>query len=569
MPERGVVLGRLEDLLVGDHAQRVLDQLLVGALGPLGRVLEQQHALAELAREVVLPGLELAAQLVAPGGEDVGPGLDRPLPAARAVDDERAAPADAVDVGVERVQLGLAPLALARGPVQHDRAELLVAVAEHVGRDLDEVADGPLGRVPARIDDRLRVLDMDPRRRRRWAVPFRHRCGSIRGKSRTHSTVGRSATSATVHGRGSPALLRRAAPSDVAAGRPARARRVRVGRLARRRRPVVVADAAARPAGPLRVAVQGPLGVRGVARPAGRAGRAGLARPRSSTSASARRAGSRTGRASPGRGAVADQVRFEREWSALRAYANERGVRLIGDVPIYVAPGSADHRARPELFRDDAVAGTPPDAYTDKGQLWGNPLYDWPALQRRGYRWWIDAARAHVRALRPRADRPLPRLRLLLGGAERRPPRARRRLAARARARAVRPRAARRSARCRSSPRTSASSRRRSSGCATRSGCPGWSCSSSAGCRARRDNVHDVANHREHRIAYTGTHDNDTLRGWYESLPDATRAQVDATRPHADGRGLVGPDRADVLVAGAGRDGAGAGRARDSGARRG
>ena len=90
-----------------------------------------------------------------------------------------------------------------------------------------------------------------------------------------------------------------------------------------------------------------------------------------------------------GRGAVADQVRFEREWSALRAYANERGVRLIGDVPIYVAPGSADHRARPELFVDDAVAGTPPDAYTDKGQLWGNPLYDWPAARREGYAWWI------------------------------------------------------------------------------------------------------------------------------------------------------------------------------------
>ena len=52
-------------------------------------------------------------------------------------------------------------------------------------------------------------------------------------------------------------------------------------------------------------------------------------------------------------------------------------------------PASADHRAHPELFRDDAVAGTPPDAYTDKGQLWGNPLYDWPALRRRGYRWWI------------------------------------------------------------------------------------------------------------------------------------------------------------------------------------
>lgn len=88
--------------------------------------------------------------------------------------------------------------------------------------------------------------------------------------------------------------------------------------------------------------------------------------------------------------ALADQVRFDREWSALRAYAAERGVRLIGDVPIYVAPGSEDHRAHPELFLPGLVAGAPPDAYSDKGQLWGSPAYDWPALRRRGYRWWID-----------------------------------------------------------------------------------------------------------------------------------------------------------------------------------
>ena len=53
-------------------------------------------------------------------------------------------------------------------------------------------------------------------------------------------------------------------------------------------------------------------------------------------------------------------------------------MRLIGDVPIYVAPASADHVRHPELFRDDVVAGVPPDAFTAKGQLWGNPIYDWP-----------------------------------------------------------------------------------------------------------------------------------------------------------------------------------------------
>ena len=83
------------------------------------------------------------------------------------------------------------------------------------------------------------------------------------------------------------------------------------------------------------------------------------------------------------RGALADQVRFAREWDALRVYGAERGVRLYGDVAIYVAPGSADHRAHPELFLDRFVAGAPPDAFSDTGQLWGNPVYDWPALRRR------------------------------------------------------------------------------------------------------------------------------------------------------------------------------------------
>ena len=68
-------------------------------------------------------------------------------------------------------------------------------------------------------------------------------------------------------------------------------------------------------------------------------------------------------------------------------------MRLIGDVPIYVAPGGADHLAWPELFRAACVAGVPPDAFTAKGQLWGNPLFDWPALRRRRYRWWVERLR--------------------------------------------------------------------------------------------------------------------------------------------------------------------------------
>ncbi len=94
-----------------------------------------------------------------------------------------------------------------------------------------------------------------------------------------------------------------------------------------------------------------------------------------------------------GRDALADQVRFDREWARLRQYAAARGVRLLGDLAIYVALGSVDHRAHPRLFQRGLVAGAPPDAFAARGQLWGNPLYDWPALRRSGYRWWVERLR--------------------------------------------------------------------------------------------------------------------------------------------------------------------------------
>jgi 4-alpha-glucanotransferase len=94
-----------------------------------------------------------------------------------------------------------------------------------------------------------------------------------------------------------------------------------------------------------------------------------------------------------GEDAIADQVRFEREWGALRAYAAERGVRLIGDVPIYVSDEGADVVGWPELFAIGEVAGAPPDALSATGQLWGNPLYDWPVHRATGYRWWRERFR--------------------------------------------------------------------------------------------------------------------------------------------------------------------------------
>ena len=91
-----------------------------------------------------------------------------------------------------------------------------------------------------------------------------------------------------------------------------------------------------------------------------------------------------------GRDAVADQVRFAREWGSLRDHATDRGVRIMGDLPFSVGAGAADVRAHPGLFRRDAVTGVPPDAFTTDGQLWGNPPYDWAAMRREGHRWWIE-----------------------------------------------------------------------------------------------------------------------------------------------------------------------------------
>jgi 4-alpha-glucanotransferase len=92
-------------------------------------------------------------------------------------------------------------------------------------------------------------------------------------------------------------------------------------------------------------------------------------------------------------GPVEDQVRFDREWKALRGYAAERGVGIIGDMPIYVAENGADDVAHAGLFQAGEVAGVPPDAFSATGQLWGNPLYDWAAMRNDGYRWWIERFR--------------------------------------------------------------------------------------------------------------------------------------------------------------------------------
>jgi 4-alpha-glucanotransferase len=90
------------------------------------------------------------------------------------------------------------------------------------------------------------------------------------------------------------------------------------------------------------------------------------------------------------------QVEFTRQWCRLKGYCAERGIRMMGDIPIYVAKDSADVWAQPELFRFDVVAGVPPDYFSATGQLWGNPIYRWDRMAEDGYAWWIERMRASL-----------------------------------------------------------------------------------------------------------------------------------------------------------------------------
>ena len=97
------------------------------------------------------------------------------------------------------------------------------------------------------------------------------------------------------------------------------------------------------------------------------------------------------------------QYLFYRQWERLKGAAHGRGMRILGDIPIYLALDSADVWANQRLFELDAdgrpaaVAGVPPDYFSETGQLWGNPLYRWEALEADGYRWWIERIRANLR----------------------------------------------------------------------------------------------------------------------------------------------------------------------------
>ncbi len=223
-----------------------------------------------------------------------------------------------------------------------------------------------------------------------------------------------------------------------------------------------------------------------------------------------------------GRGALADQVRFEREWGALRAYAARRGVRLIGDLPFYVSDAGADLAGWPELFERGEVAGAPPDALSAAGQRWGNPLYAWPVHRATGYRWWrervrrtlelVDLCRVdHFRGFVSYWAVP-ERNRTATSGRWRAGPGA-------GLFRAIErdlgelPLIAEDLGRI-----TPAVHRLRDE-----LGLPGtlvalWAFA------GPRDNPHRLENHRQHAVVYTSTHDTDTAAGWFRSLSPRRQA---------------------------------------------
>jgi 4-alpha-glucanotransferase len=239
-----------------------------------------------------------------------------------------------------------------------------------------------------------------------------------------------------------------------------------------------------------------------------------------------------------GREARRDQVRFDREWAALRAHAAAAGVRLIGDVPIYVAPGSADHLAHPELFRPGAVAGVPPDAFSATGQRWGNPLFAWPAHRRQGYAWWIARLRRtfdlvdltridHFRAFTAYWAVPESCPAAVEGRWLRGPGRA----VFDAAADALGP-----------LPVIAEDLgvitepvRRLRDGL----GFPGMAVLQ-FGFDGDAPNEHHPSRHVAHQVAYSGTHDNDTADGWWTGLPAAAQGRV---RAAARAAGLTPDDR--------------------------
>ncbi len=242
-------------------------------------------------------------------------------------------------------------------------------------------------------------------------------------------------------------------------------------------------------------------------------------------------------------GEIAAQVRFEREWRALRAYANRRGVRIMGDIPLYVDRESADVAAHPSFFDLSLATGVPPDSFTRWGQLWGSPPYRWSALRKDGFRWWVERFRRslelfdlirldHFRGFVAYWVVPYGR-RSARNGRWLRGPGISLFAAAQAELGAL-PLVAEDLGVI-----TPPVDRLREE-----LGIPGmhilqWAFG------ARKGHPNALANHREYAVVYTGTHDNDTAAGWWASAKRTIRAVVEEEREKA---GIAPAEPAWVLV---------------------
>lgn len=245
-----------------------------------------------------------------------------------------------------------------------------------------------------------------------------------------------------------------------------------------------------------------------------------------------------------GPGGVAHQVRFQREWGALRAYAGGRGVAIMGDLPIYVGPGSVEERAYPGLFQRGFVSGCPPDYFTKDGQLWGNQVYDWAAMRRDGYRFWVERLRRALDlydAVRVDHFRGFTAYWRVAAGARtarsgrwvRGPGGAPLRAAARALDRRL-PLVAEDLGVI-----TPAVARLRDG-----LGLPGMRVLQFA-FDGDEENLHLPAHHPEDAVVYTGTHDNDTAAGWWAQATEDERASA---RRAMSAAGVDDPDPAWALI---------------------
>jgi len=240
----------------------------------------------------------------------------------------------------------------------------------------------------------------------------------------------------------------------------------------------------------------------------------------------------------PMRGVIFEQYLFDHQWSDLRRYAQERGVQIVGDLPFYVDYDSVEVWWNRSLFKLDAndrpevVAGVPPDYFSADGQRWGNPVYDWDAMRTDDFRWWreriayqlqrFDAIRIdHFRALEScweiPADAPTARdgtwvpvpgdeLLAVLSAQFPELPLFAEDLGT-------------------ITPEVTA--------LREKFGLPGMLVLQ-FGFDGMADNPYLPANHTARSVVYTGTHDNDTTRGWYDSLDESARQLVRATIENAD-----------------------------------